>query len=217
MLLSTSTQVLSLNPSGLYSVSRNFLLMSNGTKIGEDPCHREDCDGGFVVRSDRCDGRGETSRENIKILVRIRPQLPKEMGSLVVVSQEGNTIIVSGATAHKQLRCCYHTVIGPEVSQDGMFLHVKECISTVLGGENSTIFAYGQTGSGKTYTMFGPEWSTQGTTAPGQGKGIIPLAITDLFSRMVSNPRGSQMFFASSASTSRLQASSGLVGRPRCL
>ena len=43
-------------------------------------------------------------------------------------------------------------------------------------GENSTIFAYGQTGSGKTYTMFGE-------LREGEGGGLIPRALEEIFRR----------------------------------
>jgi hypothetical protein len=38
--------------------------------------------------------------------------------------------------------------------------HLKEHVSAVLEGFNSTILAYGITGSGKTYTVFGPNRKT---------------------------------------------------------
>lgn len=133
------------------------------------------------------DGATRQNRpENIKILVRIRPLLARETGPVAVVGQEGGKMIrVNGSTANRQLKCCYDAVIGPEVSQDGMFSHVHDCTAAVLAGENSTIFAYGQTGSGKTYTMFGPESDANGAVVPGHGKGVIPLAVTDLFKGLV--------------------------------
>lgn len=122
-------------------------------------------------------------RENIKVLVRIRPLLGKESGPVAkVVGTEGKEILVTGATANKRLRCRYDAVIGPEVSQEQMASHVRECTTAVLDGENSTIFAYGQTGSGKTYTMFGPETTTH---HPGFGKGVIPQAVDDIFKGLV--------------------------------
>lgn len=131
----------------------------------------------------------KTGREAIKVLVRIRPLLKQETGPVaVVVGQESNVLRVNGSAANRQLRCCYDAVIGPEVSQDGMFSHVRECTSAVLEGENSTIFAYGQTGSGKTYTMFGPDLDAGEAPAPGRGKGVIPLAVTDLFKGLVRWP-----------------------------
>lgn len=124
-------------------------------------------------------------QENIKVMVRIRPLLGHEAGPEAVVAGENNVIRVKGATPHRQLQCRYDAVIGSEVSQEGMFAHVRECTSAVLEGENSTIFAYGQTGSGKTYTMFGPDLDTNGGATPGYGKGVIPLAVADLFKGLV--------------------------------
>lgn len=124
-------------------------------------------------------------RENIKVLVRIRPILEHETGPLaVVVGEDTNAIRVNGATSNKQLQCSYDAVIGPEVSQNSMFSHFRECTSAVLGGVNSTIFAYGQTGSGKTYTMFGPD-SEFGAPSPTHEHGVIPLAVKDLFKGLV--------------------------------
>lgn len=124
-------------------------------------------------------------RENIKVVVRIRPLLAHETGLAAVLAEEDNFVRVTGATANRQLQCRYDAVIGPEVSQEGMFSHVRECTSAVLEGENSTVFAYGQTGSGKTYTMFGPEMDANGGATPGYGKGVIPLAVADLFTGLV--------------------------------
>lgn len=124
-------------------------------------------------------------RESIKVVVRIRPLLPHETGLAAVLAGEDNVVRVNGATANRQLRCRYDAAIGPEVSQEGMFSHVRECTSAVLEGENSTVFAYGQTGSGKTYTMFGPDLDANGGATPGYGKGVIPLAVADLFKGLV--------------------------------
>lgn len=44
----------------------------------------------------------------------------------------------------------------------------------MVGGFNGTVFAYGQTSSGKTHTMRGTE----------QEPGIIPLAVTEIFSQI---------------------------------
>ncbi|CAM9561877.1 unnamed protein product, partial [Scytosiphon promiscuus] len=123
-------------------------------------------------------------RESIKVLVRIRPLLAHEIGPAVVQEGEENMIRVTGAL--QQLHCRYDAVIGADVSQEGMFSHVRECTSAVLRGENSTIFAYGQTGSGKTYTMFGSDSDGNNGGAPSaHAKGVIPLAVADLFERLV--------------------------------
>lgn len=124
-------------------------------------------------------------RESIKVLVRIRPLLAHEVGPAAVEAGEDNMICVNGAAAVHQLQCRFDAVIGSDVSQEGMFSHVRECTSAVLRGENSTIFAYGQTGSGKTYTMFGPDLDGNGGVPPGYGQGVIPLAVADLFKGLV--------------------------------
>lgn len=131
------------------------------------------------------DSIGNGGRESIKVLVRIRPLLAHESGPAAVQVGEENMIRVNGATALQQLQCRYDAVIGSDVSQEGMFSHVRECTSAVLRGENSTIFAYGQTGSGKTYTMFGPDLDVNRGAPPGTGKGVIPLAVADLFKGLV--------------------------------
>lgn len=54
----------------------------------------------------------------------------------------------------------------------------KRLVRRVMEGYNGTVFAYGMTGTGKTFSM-------QGTaTSPG----VIPLAITDIFSYIRENP-----------------------------
>lgn len=126
----------------------------------------------------------DDGRENIKVLVRIRPLLAQEAGPSAV-SCEGNVIRVEGPTGNRQLQCCYDAVIGPEVSQDGVFSYVRECATAVLEGENSTIFAYGQTGSGKTFTMFGQDVDANEAAKPAHNQGVIPLAVTDVFARLV--------------------------------
>nr|POE63585.1 kinesin-related protein 11 [Quercus suber] len=54
----------------------------------------------------------------------------------------------------------------------------KRLVRRVMEGYHGTVFAYGMTGTGKTFSM-------QGTTA---SPGVIPLAITDIFSYIRENP-----------------------------
>ena len=54
----------------------------------------------------------------------------------------------------------------------------KRLVRRVMEGYNGTVFAYGMTGTGKTFSM-------QGTA---QSPGVIPLAITDIFSYIRENP-----------------------------
>lgn len=161
--------------------------MPTHSEMGKDPPPREPDASRDVEASAPGSSTRKHGKENIKVIVRIRPLLSQETGPVaVVVGEERDEIRVNGATAHRQLQCCYDAVLGPEVSQEGMFSHVRGCTSAVLEGENSTIFAYGQTGSGKTYTMFGPDSDANSRSpAPGHVKGVIPLAVTDLFKGLV--------------------------------
>lgn len=54
----------------------------------------------------------------------------------------------------------------------------KRLVRRVMEGFHATVFAYGMTGTGKTYSM-------QGTTA---SPGVIPLAVTDIFSYIRETP-----------------------------
>lgn len=54
----------------------------------------------------------------------------------------------------------------------------KRLVRRVMEGYHGTVFAYGMTGTGKTFSM-------QGTA---QSPGVIPLAITDIFSYIRENP-----------------------------
>ena len=55
-------------------------------------------------------------------------------------------------------------------------------ISRFVEGFNCTILAYGQTSSGKTFTMTGIDLDAD-PTDPSNGMGIIPRAVSTIFSR----------------------------------
>ena len=55
-----------------------------------------------------------------------------------------------------------------------MFGEVSQLVQSALDGYNVCIFGYGQTGSGKTYTM-------QGADEGGDGRGIIPRSVEQIF------------------------------------
>ncbi len=54
----------------------------------------------------------------------------------------------------------------------------KRLVRRVMEGYHGTVFAYGMTGTGKTFSM-------QGTAS---SPGVIPLAITDIFSYIRETP-----------------------------
>ncbi|CAM9206380.1 unnamed protein product, partial [Choristocarpus tenellus] len=127
-------------------------------------------------------------KESIKVIVRIRPLLPSEVGQdrqaikVVEVGEDERLIRVNGMAPNRQLQCRYDAVLGVNTTQEEMYAQVRECASGVLQGLNSTIFAYGQTGSGKTYTMFGLHNDVSSDRGGGvSGAGVIPLAVNDVF------------------------------------
>ena len=102
----------------------------------------------------------DTTSENIKVCLRIRPMSLQERSRndkecIETVSNE--QLILT----HKHLRRSYtfNLVFGQESSQEDVFFNcsINKLIDSALDGYSVTIFAYGQTGSGKTYTIMGRE------------------------------------------------------------
>lgn len=66
----------------------------------------------------------------------------------------------------------------PDASQTDVYRQcVAPLVSACLEGYNATVFAYGQTGSGKSHTI----GSESGGGAGGEGQGIIPRALEEIF------------------------------------
>jgi kinesin family protein 6/9 len=69
-------------------------------------------------------------------------------------------------------------VFDQQTTQEQVFdVVAKDCVLSVLDGYNSTVFAYGQTGSGKTFSI-------TGGTESFNDRGIIPRAISLLYSEI---------------------------------
>jgi centromeric protein E len=66
----------------------------------------------------------------------------------------------------------FDKVFPEDCSQEDLYESVSGLVKATVGGYNTTIFAYGSTGSGKSYTM----------TGSGNAPGIIPRAISEIFS-----------------------------------
>ena len=85
--------------------------------------------------------------------------------------------------AHVSITCRYAWYLyspPPHALQADVYQHcVAPLVSACLEGYNATVFAYGQTGSGKSHTM-GSE-DGQGGGARGDGQGIIPRALEEIF------------------------------------
>ena len=143
--------------------------------------------------------------EAVGCLVRIRPLVPREYGYGLVADSvgDGKTVHVRKVTAGKakvvqstQADC----VLTGDSTQAEVYAHAEGYAVCVLEGVNSTVFAYGQSGTGKTFSMLGKE--TKGGenktvigdkvvdldyALEGEGSGVIPRAVRDVFDRMDQN------------------------------
>ncbi|KAF5380852.1 hypothetical protein D9615_004103 [Tricholomella constricta] len=87
----------------------------------------------------------------------------------------------SGSAAKKQL-FSFDQVHPPPTTQYDLFASTaKPLVSRFIEGFNCTILAYGQTSSGKTFTMTGIDLDAD-PTDPNNGMGIIPRAVSSIFS-----------------------------------
>ncbi|ROT37373.1 kinesin-domain-containing protein [Sodiomyces alkalinus F11] len=126
-------------------------------------------------RSSKTDGKG-----NVLVSVRVRPDAGgnennKTEGEWMV---DGRRALIScrgkeGGDYH------YDNVFSTHDDNGKVYDHIaKRLVRRVMEGYHGTVFAYGMTGTGKTFSM-------QGTaTSPG----VIPLAITDIFSYIRETP-----------------------------
>lgn len=118
-----------------------------------------------------------STRENVKVVCRVRPQNSKEVnagGSLCTKLSPDQTAIEIG-TEEGISNYTFDRVYGPESTQQSVFEFCAiPLVRDVLTGYNATIFAYGQTGTGKTHTM-------EGNIHSEKLKGIIPRAVEALF------------------------------------
>ena len=115
---------------------------------------------------------------NIKVFVRVRPQIARETSSSCLsVQTDAKSLLVSSTanSSDTSREFTYDGVFDPTTQQQQVFQAVGQDLTMdCLEGFNTTIFAYGQTGSGKSYSMMGY----------GEDKGIIPRAVAKIFDRI---------------------------------
>ncbi|KAG7448233.1 kinesin-3 [Guyanagaster necrorhizus] len=91
--------------------------------------------------------------------------------------------VASSSAASKKQVFSFDQVHGPSTTQHAMFTSTAHpLITRFIEGFNCTILAYGQTSSGKTFTMTGMDLDAD-PSDPGNGMGIIPRAVSTIFSR----------------------------------
>ncbi|KKY29029.1 putative kinesin family protein [Phaeomoniella chlamydospora] len=124
-------------------------------------------------------GRGKVNKGNVVVSVRVRPDAAGT-GS----SADGEWMVDG-----RRSLVAYRGKEGGDYFYDNVFAahdnnakvydaSAKRLVRRVMEGYHGTVFAYGMTGTGKTFSM-------QGTAT---NPGVIPLAITDIFSYIRETP-----------------------------
>ncbi|GLC37088.1 hypothetical protein PLESTM_000539500 [Pleodorina starrii] len=160
-------------------------------------------------------GAGSTS-ENFKVVVRIRPPLPRELRGtglrayqcttavepgdrnvilsenlLAVVNQQGS-MVADGGALYNTYRFTFDCVYDQQCPQELVYRQsAQQVVLSILQGYNAAIIAYGQTGTGKTYTMEG--------AMEGPDRGIIPRTVEDIFTYIVNDPEPSSKYLVRSS------------------
>ncbi len=75
----------------------------------------------------------------------------------------------------------FDQVLGPEATQNDVFVSIQPLVESAVDGYNATIFAYGFTGGGKTYTMAGANGTDIPTDGVRETSGVVPRSIFALF------------------------------------
>ncbi|KAG8011961.1 Kinesin-like protein KIF27, partial [Nibea albiflora] len=109
----------------------------------------------------------------VRVAVRIRPLLPKE-----VLHNQQVCVRVVPDTAQVMLGSDrlfnFDHAFGPTASQDEVYEScVQPLVESLIDGYNATVFCYGQTGSGKTHTLGGGKLDEEG--------GLIDRVAQDVF------------------------------------
>ncbi|KAF4984172.1 hypothetical protein FZEAL_570 [Fusarium zealandicum] len=125
-------------------------------------------------RASKPDGKG-----NVVVSVRVRPDANGSNGNPDgewMVDGRKSLISFRGKDGGDHI---YDNVFATHDNNSRVYDHIaKRLVRRVMEGYHGTVFAYGMTGTGKTFSM-------QGTAS---SPGVIPLAITDIFSYIRETP-----------------------------
>lgn len=100
-----------------------------------------------------------------------------------VASSTGGSAPAAAPSPSKKQIFSFDQVHPPSITQHALFTSTAEpLVARFVEGFNCTILAYGQTSSGKTFTMTGVDLDAD-PSDPSNGMGIIPRAVSTIFSR----------------------------------
>ncbi|XP_070493117.1 kinesin-like protein KIF3A [Chironomus tepperi] len=120
----------------------------------------------------------EDEIENVRVVVRVRPQENNNVKNIVTVDKNNKLIIVQkpNSTNNEPAKTYgFDNVFDQDSAQIDLYVNTaRPIVDKVLEGYNGTILAYGQTGTGKTYTMVGD------SDCP-ESRGIIPNSFAHIF------------------------------------
>lgn len=133
----------------------------------------------------------EDDSNNFKVVIRVRPPLPREQKDFVnVVKVDPDTKAITISENLEQIQkgendglytthvFTFDHVYDANATQLAVYNNTaKEAVLSLLQGYNATLIAYGQTGTGKTYTM-------EGFFRNESQRGIIPRATEEIFECM---------------------------------
>ncbi|OIW35179.1 kinesin-domain-containing protein [Coniochaeta ligniaria NRRL 30616] len=142
-------------------------------EVGDSALQKSDTSAG--KRASKVDGKG-----NVIVSVRVRPDAQgndhgKADGEWMV---DGRKSLI-GYQGKEGGDYYYDNVFTTHDDNSRVYDHIaKRLVRRVMEGYHGTVFAYGMTGTGKTFSM-------QGTAS---SPGVIPLAITDIFSYIRETP-----------------------------
>ncbi|KAK5943707.1 Kinesin-like protein kip2 [Knufia obscura] len=163
------------------SSSANGSYSTNATTIEEgDDDRGRPKDAAEELQSPK-GGKGKEHKGNVIVSVRVRPDSSGHDQSTTegewMVDGRRSLIAYRGKEGGDYL---YDNVFGTYDDNARVYdSAAKRLVRRVMEGYHGTVFAYGMTGTGKTFSM-------QGTTT---NSGIIPRAITDIFSYIRETPQ----------------------------
>ncbi|KAE8866198.1 hypothetical protein PTNB29_03345 [Pyrenophora teres f. teres] len=132
-------------------------------------------DGGNADGKPLKDGKG-----NVIVSVRVRPDAGAKDGKHDADWEVNNKRALISYKGKEGGDYIYDNVFDPQDNNARVYdAAAKRLVRRVMEGYHGTVFAYGMTGTGKTFSM-------QGTAT---NPGVIPLAITDIFSYIRETPQ----------------------------